>query len=517
MLKKSVMSIKNQEWLVFGIVILIGLATAFYLYDNDKYSLIYYGDSASHLVDARKIVDWNENPGLAQIGTVWLPLPHFMFIPFVLFNSLFTTGFAGLAVNLPCLAITSVLLYKIIRSLTGNSYISFAGAFAYAFNPNILYLGVTAMTESSFMMFFVGGAYYFQRWYQNLENDKMYYDLVKCSILIALATFCRYEGWFIPIILMILAFWISRKSIPANKKKIHMVAISLISFSGVFIWVVYNFLNYGNPLEFLNAQFYSAASQAASRPYRELLYLQPLNVAKIYGMSAIVIYGPILVAASILGIKFHKQFEKIHHKKLFVLLAIPPAFTVLSLLIGIGEMYYWFNSRFLILLGPLLIVMATLFINKMHEKINKRKILFIMVSVLFMSCFITSFSIVPTYADAKNGFNYKQNPHSVQIGEKIGSMYDGGSIYVLTGSAQEQRIMISSGIDLKNFDDIIDSSTWKSSFKEPWLYDKWMLIGKEPDSDAIQVKQNWINNQDKIMKYYDLVYESDYYEIFVRK
>ena len=140
---KSVAKMKSPELLLFLVIVMVGLAVAFSLYVHEKYSLIYYGDSASHLVDARKIVDWGENPGLAQVGTVWLPLPHFMLIPFVLIDPLFTTGFAGLAVNLPCLAITSVFLYRIINSLTGNSYISFAGALSFAFNPNILYLGLS--------------------------------------------------------------------------------------------------------------------------------------------------------------------------------------------------------------------------------------------------------------------------------------------------------------------------------------------------------------------------------------
>src|SRR5919108_313213 len=158
--------ISGKEFLTVLIIVLaIGLFSAIYLYALDKYSLLYYGDAVSHLVRSREFVD-SDNPGLfEQLGTAWLPLPHILLLPFTLIDSLFITGFAGLAVSLPCLAITSVLLYKMIRTHLGAiSYIAVAGALLYALNPNILYMGTTAMTEAPFMLFFVASAYYFQRW-----------------------------------------------------------------------------------------------------------------------------------------------------------------------------------------------------------------------------------------------------------------------------------------------------------------------------------------------------------------
>ena len=193
--------VKGKEIVIFVIVMIAGLSTAAYLYNLDKYSLTYYGDSASHLVGSRKFVDWM-NPGLHNMGTVWLPLPHFLLLPFTLIDPLFRTGFAGLAVSLPSVAITSSFLYRMIKSQIGISSIAFAGALLYASNPNIMYLGITAMTEAPFMLFFVASAYYFQKWYQNLDTNNLHY-LVKCSIFVSLATLCRYEGWVIPIFVIL--------------------------------------------------------------------------------------------------------------------------------------------------------------------------------------------------------------------------------------------------------------------------------------------------------------------------
>ena len=154
----------RESWIIFFSVVIIGIFSAFFLYGLDRYSLLYYGDSISHLVRARELVD-SINPGLfEQLGTVWLPLPHLLLLPFTLIDPLFWTGFAGTAISLPCLAITSVFLYKIIKSQLNVWYIAIVGALLYATNPNILYLGITPMTEAPFMLFFVGGAYYFFKW-----------------------------------------------------------------------------------------------------------------------------------------------------------------------------------------------------------------------------------------------------------------------------------------------------------------------------------------------------------------
>src|SRR2546428_8967979 len=209
----------NGHWIVLGIVIALGLSVAFYLYSLDKYSLLYFGDSVSHMLGARKLVDWSENPGFAQIGTVWLPLPHLLLMPFTLVDPLFTTGFAGVAVSLPSLAITSALLYKMIRThlVIGLSYIAFEWALLYALNPNTLYLGLTAMTEAPFMLFFVASAYFFEKCY--LSPDRLP-SMAFCSVFVVLASLCRYEGWIFPLFLVPFAIVVLAKSNFDGPKKV---------------------------------------------------------------------------------------------------------------------------------------------------------------------------------------------------------------------------------------------------------------------------------------------------------
>ena len=82
------------------------------------------------------------------------------------------------------------------------------------------------------------------------------------------------------------------------------------------------------------------------------------------------------------------------------------------------------------------------------------------------------------YLDARDGFFYHLNPSAVQAGEALGSAYDGGKIMIMTGSAQEHRIMLTAGIPLGQYDEIVASSTWKASYAEPWRYDRWLVMSR---------------------------------------
>jgi hypothetical protein len=127
-----------------------------------------------------------------------------------------------------------------------------------------------------------------------------------------------------------------------------------------------------------------------------------------------------------------------------------------------------------------------------------------------------AFGLVITVNDAYGGYSLKENILAVETGEALKSIYDGnGKIMILTGSGLEQRVMVTSGIALSNFDEIIEHSTWKASYKEPWLYDRWMVITSHPGSDAITTTQYWLDRQGELDRYYRVVYENEYYRILV--
>jgi hypothetical protein len=95
------------------------------------------------------------------------------------------------------------------------------------------------------------------------------------------------------------------------------------------------------PVEFLVVPYYSAVSQAIEGKNRESLFMQPMNVAYIYGMTAMTFFGPATIAGAILGYAVHRksaQMQEVRRRELlYLFLAIPSITTFLALLFGIGE------------------------------------------------------------------------------------------------------------------------------------------------------------------------------------
>ena len=501
--------------LIFIAAILMGIASVGILYLIDESSLLYYGDAVSHLYSARRFVDTND-PGIIQMGTVWLPLPHLMMLPFSLVDSLFSSGLAGL-VNLPLHALTSVLIYKIILTQTKRSWIAVIGGLLYASNPNLLYLGITAMTEASFLLFFVASVYFLQKWIIQLQDNINLRYILLSSVFVSLATLCRYEAWILaPILVLFTIFFAFKKS--KDKKTIAIILISLISFSGIVFWAGWNQVIYDNPLEFANAQFYAASSQAVERPYRDFLYLQPQNVLFIYGAAAVMISGPVLLLFAAGGYFSHlREKIKTFPSSIYFFMSLPVLFTLFTMFIGIGEMsQWWFNARFATFLTPLVIVLASVALLRL-EKINKKLILGIVVTGLFVFQITSPAFGVVTYLDAYGGWIYKQSPYAKQTSDFLYENYDSGKILIMTGSSQAHRIMISSGVDLIDYNEGIESFLFKPFFKEPWKHNKWIVIGSEPDSDSVSAAKFWSENIDMLQNYYDTVYQNQYYQVFKLK
>src|ERR1700751_6171689 len=65
-----------------------------FLYFNRNGEVLRYGDAVAHIKIARRVFD-SRTPGLLQLGTVWLPLPHLLMLPFLLPRWLWQTGIGG--------------------------------------------------------------------------------------------------------------------------------------------------------------------------------------------------------------------------------------------------------------------------------------------------------------------------------------------------------------------------------------------------------------------------------------
>ena len=291
-----------------------------------------------------------------------------------------------------------------------------------------------------------------------------------------------------------------------------------MSFSGALFWLGWNQIIFNNPLEFANAEFYAASSQAVERPYRDFLYLQPQNVAYIYGAAAFMISGPVLLAFAVNGYFSHiREKIKTIPSSIYIFMILPVLFTLFTMFIGIGEMsQWWFNARFATFLSPLVIVLASLTLLRFEKNKKKRIMVAAVVALFIFQVASPTFGVV-TYLDAYSGWIYKQAPYAKQTSDFIHNNYDDGKILIMTGSSQAHRIMISSGADLVDYNEGIESFLSNSFFVEPWNHNKWIIMGLDPDSDSVNAVKFWSENIDELEMHYEKAYENKYYQVFELK
>src|SRR5215831_1140111 len=86
----------DRRWVLLLASCAAGAAWCVYWRRGD---LLLYGDAVAHIGASRRVID-SVTPGLGQLGTVWLPLPHLLMIPFVAPLSWWR---AGIAASIPLL------------------------------------------------------------------------------------------------------------------------------------------------------------------------------------------------------------------------------------------------------------------------------------------------------------------------------------------------------------------------------------------------------------------------------
>jgi hypothetical protein len=241
-----------------------------------------YGDAVAHINIARRVFD-SKTPGLLQLGTVWLPLPHLLMIPFLLSMKMWQTGAGGSIPSMAAYVFGVVGIFRLTRAALSPGaepdaaarIAAWVAAGIYAANPNLIYLQATAMGESLYLALFIWAVVYF--------TDAVRGDikaLTKCGLCLAGACLTRYDGWFLAAAMvgLILLEWlrgersflrrgrttlqgrVSRSKIErALGPRASILKFVLIAAAAPALWLAYNAIVYRNPLEFENGPYSARA------------------------------------------------------------------------------------------------------------------------------------------------------------------------------------------------------------------------------------------------------------------
>jgi hypothetical protein len=244
--------------------------------------VLLYGDAVAHINIARRVFD-SKTPGLLQLGTVWLPLPHLLIVPFILSKQMWQSGSGG---SIPSMAgfVFGVLgIFRLVRAAFGRDgevdvaakVGAWASALVYGANPNLIYMQATAMGESLYLAFFIWAVVYFAEFVRG--GAKAQRALTKCGLCLSAACLTRYDGWFLAAVLVVgtvalsppfdsaqgkLLAKDSRNGVPGfsfPSSRMMLAKFILLAAAAPVLWLGYNAVVYGNPLEFANGPYSAKA------------------------------------------------------------------------------------------------------------------------------------------------------------------------------------------------------------------------------------------------------------------
>lgn len=164
-------------------------ALATWYYANQDLTLSHY-DAKAHLVVARRILD-SLTPGWRQIGAVWLPLPHVLNALPVQVDAWYRTGASGVAISMLSFAAAAASLTWLVFRLSGSQPAAFAALAVFLYQPDLLYLQATPMTEPLLLGLTVTGIALLYRWTASGGTAAAW----PAGLTLALACLTRYEAW----------------------------------------------------------------------------------------------------------------------------------------------------------------------------------------------------------------------------------------------------------------------------------------------------------------------------------
>src|SRR5712691_7351924 len=105
----------------YGLVAVIAalISVNAFLYFLSRGQTFVHIDAIAHVNKARALFD-SLRPGLRNLGTVWLPLPHILSAPLAAVDSLWQSGAAGSIVSVLCFIGTSLFLFATGYAWTGS-------------------------------------------------------------------------------------------------------------------------------------------------------------------------------------------------------------------------------------------------------------------------------------------------------------------------------------------------------------------------------------------------------------
>ncbi len=243
------------------------LAFVALLFCSMKGWLLLYGDAVAHLHIARRIFD-SRNPGISQLGGVWLPFPHLLLIPFVQKMAWWQSGLAGAFPSIASYVVSVACVFMLARYLVPQRW-ALAATLFFAINPGLLYLSTTAMTEPLFLALVLGSVVLLTVWRGALERGdyRGANGALECAGLVLLcAAYTRYDGWILATAAWLLVVWKLASKGAWKRTAAPFLVFTVLLLAAPLGWLAYNAHYFHDPLDFMRGPYSAKAIEARTTP-----------------------------------------------------------------------------------------------------------------------------------------------------------------------------------------------------------------------------------------------------------
>lgn len=446
------------------------------------------GDLIAHLHIPRVVVDNGSHSGLANLGTVWLPVYHILLIPFVSIDVLYSTGLAGTIVNSMMISGTCTLLYRLTGSKMG---IVASGLFL--INVYTLAYGAASHMMATGLFLTLLSVYYFKGYWEKGNVT----EFMKCSLSFIPATLCRYEAWIVASLAVLL--FVIRE---LKNRLEYRLAYAHLPFWGIFAWLFWNLAIFRDPFIWISGPFpgtFGYYGEVAGR-----FFLPSINAILTYSVPALTeLSGFLWLLIPITT--FLSLVNRDYKKFCIILLSIVPLIFIFpARTLGWVRIFYFALPG--IILSPFLIA---------RDK-NRH------IKSAFVICVIALYGIsIPTQHNLLIKEIGSTPTLYVAYASEVASLKNtiGRGSYVLASGgwsrSSSRALSVNYGISPSKIIDEYDGSLFVDASRKPWQCCKFVVIDKiaydDPEAEAsLKAMNDYYSSHFLYLYYYDSVWHDGF-------
>lgn len=463
-----------------------------------------YTDAISHMEIARRIVA-GRTPGLAQLGSVWLPLHHLLMLPLIANYTLFHDGFAGTFPSMAAYVVSSIYLFRTGYLLLASHTAGWVAALAFMLNPNVLYMQSTAMTELDMLAAAIVATFYLLQWAHSYHP----LDLTKASIAIAAGTLVRYDAWALAVVaaaVVIVVAWRKGGRVAAES---YAILFGIMAFAGCIGWFLYNGVIFHDPLYFYTGMYSTQAQQKNIEVHAGLpTHNNPWLSLHVYSQTVIDTVSWPLAILAIVGLLFWMIRARFAMQSIPGYLAfVPFAFNVLALVRGISiivtpEIPFgaptYFNVRYGMMMIPA-IALCLAFLAVQRRLLLMMVLGLVVIFGVGNSTLGARASTPYVVQDPLYGVGVAGRTTGIQAGKWLADHYQGG--HVMITYSNDSAIMFHSGLPDTAFITETNGEQFKHALAAPQDTTTWIVLSPAGSNNEIAIS---LGKQQKWRRYYVL-------------